>query len=253
MEYQKFYVEWIESEQKETPVHWKPREGKWERLATGEVKPIQNTPIQVNYPEEMNEGIWGGEGVVQGLVKKGKWRSPVPRYWSPQLKKSIVYSEILDKYFSVVVTERALRLIDQHHGLDAYLLTTPAYDLKSLLTLKLKRIIMMALMDRNCFKDNPQRQDELLEKYKEYLLPRNELEWYGLSIDEALEKVRQIETAKNVVVPLKMQYRADLIEQLKQARITGGDGSQDKIEDSSSSSSSWMSKLNPFSKGQDAR
>lgn len=31
MEYQKFYTEWMDSEEKETPVHWKAREGKWER------------------------------------------------------------------------------------------------------------------------------------------------------------------------------------------------------------------------------
>lgn len=77
----------------------------------------------MNYPKEMHDGLWGGEGVIQGTVKKGKWRSPVPRYWSPTLFRSVVYSEILDTYFSVTVTERALRLIDEHHGLDNYLLT----------------------------------------------------------------------------------------------------------------------------------
>lgn len=38
IEYQKFYTEWMESEEKETPVHWIPKEGKWERNPeTGEV------------------------------------------------------------------------------------------------------------------------------------------------------------------------------------------------------------------------
>jgi len=59
---------------------------------------------------------------VEGLVKKAKYRSPVPSFWMPSLHRSVVYSEILDKYFSVIVTQRALRLIDENHGLDSYLL-----------------------------------------------------------------------------------------------------------------------------------
>lgn len=74
------------------------------------------------YPNEMHSGIWGGEGVVEGLIKKGKYRSPVPKFWVPELKKTVVYSEILDKYLSITVTQRALSLIDQHYGLDSYLL-----------------------------------------------------------------------------------------------------------------------------------
>jgi len=74
------------------------------------------------YPNEIHQGIWGGEGVVEGLVKKGKYRSPVPKFWAPNLKKTVVYSEILDLYLSVVVTDRALQLIDQNAGLDSYLL-----------------------------------------------------------------------------------------------------------------------------------
>lgn len=70
----------------------------------------------------MHQGLWGGEGVVQGLVKKAKYRSPVPRFWIPNFFKTVVYSEILDKYLSVVATERALALIDEHAGLDSYLL-----------------------------------------------------------------------------------------------------------------------------------
>jgi large subunit ribosomal protein L28 len=45
---------------------------------------------------------------------------------------NIVYSEILDKYFKIVVTQRALRLIDEAHGLDFYLLKTPEIDVSIL-------------------------------------------------------------------------------------------------------------------------
>lgn len=85
-------------------------------------KRFQNVPIPVLYPDQMHEGLWGGEGVIEGLVKKGKYRCPVPRFWVPNFYKTVVYSEILDKYLSIVVTERALELIDQHSGLDSYLL-----------------------------------------------------------------------------------------------------------------------------------
>lgn len=70
----------------------------------------------------MHQGLWGGEGLIEGLIKKAKYRSPVPKYWVPNFQKTVIYSEILDKYLSVVVTERALELIDWHAGLDNYLL-----------------------------------------------------------------------------------------------------------------------------------
>jgi hypothetical protein len=36
--YQKFFQEWVDETEKEQPVHWVPREGKWERNPeTGEV------------------------------------------------------------------------------------------------------------------------------------------------------------------------------------------------------------------------
>ncbi|CAL8100589.1 unnamed protein product [Orchesella dallaii] len=251
IEYQKFYTEWLDSEEKETPVHWIPRTEKWDRNPeTGEVKPVQNEPYIINYPVEMHEGIWGGEGVIQGLVKRGKWTSPVPKYWTPTLKRSIVFSEILDKYFSVVVTERALRLIDEHHGLDSYLITTPAYDLKSLLALKLKRQMLMALLDKNFCHKNPTRQKELMEKFKEYLIPRAELDWYGLSVVEAVEKEKQMKEAKQDCTPLKVKLRQELFQKLKQERDTPSDSQAEGV---SATTTSWMSKLNPFSKSAEAR
>jgi large subunit ribosomal protein L28 len=70
----------------------------------------------------MHQGLWGGEGLIEGKIKKAKYRSPVPAWWIPNFFKTVVYSEILDKYLSVVVTDRALELIDSHTGLDSYLL-----------------------------------------------------------------------------------------------------------------------------------
>lgn len=64
----------------------------------------------------------GGEAVIQGFVKKSKHNRRVPRFWFPVLKRSAVYSEILDKYISVVVTQRTINLIHSNYGFDHYLL-----------------------------------------------------------------------------------------------------------------------------------
>jgi len=83
---------------------------------------VQNIPIPVIYPKEIDDGIWGGEAIVQGFKKKGRFKSRVPHFWLPHLKKSVVYSEVLDTYMRVVVTERTLRLIHENYGFDHYLL-----------------------------------------------------------------------------------------------------------------------------------
>lgn len=66
--------------------------------------------------------IWGGEGIVQGFQKKIWHQRGVPHFWVPTLKRSVVYSEVLDKYMSVIVTERAIELINTNYGFDHYLL-----------------------------------------------------------------------------------------------------------------------------------
>lgn len=42
------------------------------------------------------------------------------------------------------------------------------------------------------------------------------MEWYGLSVDEAVEQARLMKESMKISVPLKMQYRAELIEELMQ-------------------------------------
>lgn len=71
-------------------------------------------------PKEVDEGLWGGEGVIKGFRKKDGPR--LPRWWTPRLTKVVVYSEILDKYMNVVVTERTVCLIDEAFGFDNYIL-----------------------------------------------------------------------------------------------------------------------------------
>jgi large subunit ribosomal protein L28 len=148
---------------------------------------VQNYPIQVIYPKESNEHMWGGEGVVQGFQVRDWRRRRVPHFWMPHLKRSVVYSEVLDKYISVIVTERTISLINSNYGFDHYLLKvkvqkksycvknkffeqTPACDLKSLLPLSLKRKILQEL-EKGCpsYHNKPEKQKEVYSKYKQYL------------------------------------------------------------------------------------
>lgn len=84
--------------------------------------PIQNISIPIKYPLEHNMGLWGGEGVIKGFQKRTSFKQRVPHFWVPVLKRSVVYSEILNKHMSVIVTERTIKLIHENYGFDHYLL-----------------------------------------------------------------------------------------------------------------------------------
>ncbi|PSN48882.1 39S ribosomal protein L28 [Blattella germanica] len=75
--YKKFWFEWRRQERK--PVHYIPEEGKWKRHPeTGIVTPVQNIPIPLQFPNESNEGLWGGEGIVKGFQKRHALRRRTP-------------------------------------------------------------------------------------------------------------------------------------------------------------------------------
>lgn len=218
--YKKFWKEW--HLQKPTPVHYREKEGIFERDSkTGVVRPIQNIPIPLKYPKEMHEGIWGGETVVQGYVKKHLKRRRVPKFWIPKLKNSVVYSEILNKYMSVVVTDRTIDLIHSHHGFDHYILKTPACDLKSGLALRIKREMLLALVNKTLYEDSPEKQEEVYDKYKQYLdsYTKEEIDWYGLSFEDACRKFGREQREKEEIVPLKVLYRAELLKTLQEQKL----------------------------------
>ncbi|CAH1953912.1 unnamed protein product [Acanthoscelides obtectus] len=249
--YKKFYKEWKLTEP--TAVHYIPETGKWKRNdITGEVFPVQNVPLPVIYPPEANNHIWGGDGVIQGFQSRASDVRRVPHFWVPVLKRTVVYSEVLDKYLSVIVTERAISLINSNYGFDHYLLKTPACDLKGLLPLRLKRKILQELQ-KGCpsYADKPEKQSEVLHRFENYLsaYTAEEIEWYGYSLHEALRILKQRieEEERSKVVPLKHMYRAQLIEKLKAASLS--EMVDNKAEEiSSGESGSWLQKINPFGK-----
>lgn len=56
----------------------------------------------------------------------------VKKVWKPQLFQRELYSEILDRTFTVTVTARTLDLIDEAFGFDFYILKVSARQYQSL-------------------------------------------------------------------------------------------------------------------------
>ncbi|KAG8296763.1 39S ribosomal protein L28, mitochondrial [Homalodisca vitripennis] len=214
------------------------------------VWPVQNVPIPLRYPKEINTGIWGGEAVVLGYKKSREKfiRQKSTRWFLPTLFRSAVHSEILDKRLSVIVTKRTISLIVDHKGFDNYLLETSSSDLSSLLALKLKKKMLLALFDKSLYPDDPIKREKIYNKYKHHLdkYKREDLEWYALSITEAVNKLEEMEESVRPQ-PLKHQFRAELIEELK---VIAENQELDEIvkTDTEKSSQTWLTRINPFAR-----
>ncbi|CAD6999747.1 unnamed protein product [Ceratitis capitata] len=270
--YKKFWREWKQT----TPaaVHYVPKTEPFERdEVTGVIRPVQNVPLPLIDTPESNEGIWGGEAVIKGFQKRHPQKRRVPHFWVPTLRRSVVHSQVLNEYISMVVTDRTIDQIHDCHGFDHYLLKNLACDLRSTLALKLKRQILLQLKD-GCpnLADNPTERARVLKEFKCYLesYTPEEIEWYGHTYEEAIRKLQAQIRAENPIIPHKVEFRMKLVEQLRNAGISEAGGSHigdkaakssdndnaeierlTKLEAPSSSTSSWLSKINPFGKKQE--
>ncbi|XP_050078269.1 39S ribosomal protein L28, mitochondrial [Anopheles maculipalpis] len=249
--YRKFWNEW--KHQQPAAVHYVPKDGMFQREdITGLVTPIQNVPLPLIDPPEAHDGIWGGEAVIKGFQKRNQYKRRVPHYWVPVLRRSVVHSRVLNEYMAVTVTDRTLAQIHDHHGFDHYLLKTPACDLRSMLAIKLKRKILEELA-AGCprLAAEPTKQQDYLKEFACYLeqYTPEEIEWYGLTYQEAVTKIRIQTEDKDAELPQKILFRQKLIEQLREAGIreAGQDGESGDVEElkgiKDSTSSSWLSKL----------
>lgn len=146
-------------------------------------------------------------------------RQWIPHLWFPKLKEVILYSEILDTHMRIVVTERALRLIDNAFGLDYYLLDTPEVDVASKLGLKLKRQILISLAKEDYAPDDTERHSYIKEKYSRFVIPLEEAEWVGLDLNEACKKQQDMELA-TAPVPLKYVFEKSLRQKLDNEGIS---------------------------------
>lgn len=104
--------------------------------------------------------------------------------------------------------------------------------------------MLLALAKKDFLPNNPTKREELLEKYKKYILPLDEAEWYGLTLKEALDKFNssKCDEVQEAKVPLKVKFRMEFIEQLKEKEQK----KDEALLPPDSAKSSWISQLNPF-------
>ncbi|CAN9511417.1 unnamed protein product [Ophioblennius macclurei] len=181
-----------------TPVHWKPLGVQYrQNPKTGQRERVQDVPIPIYYPPQSQRGLWGGEGWISGYryANNDKMSTRLKKVWKPQLFKRELYSEILDHKFTITVTPRTLDLIDSAFGFDFYILKTPKEDLNSKLGMDLKRAMLLRLAQRDTklYPNDSVKKEQVYNKYKQFEIPEEEAEWVGLSLEEALEKQRQLE------------------------------------------------------------
>lgn len=205
-----------------TPVHWKPL-GVEHRVNpnTGLKERVQDVPIPIYYPPQSQSGLWGGEGWVSGYryANNDKMSTRLKKTWKPQLFKRELYSEILDHKFTITVTPRTLNLIDAAYGFDFYILKTPKEDLNSKLGMDLKRAMLLRLAQRDTklYPNDPVKKDQIYNKYKQFEIPEEEAEWVGLSLEEAVEKQRQLEHKEPE--PLFKVFAEKLTEELHMKKL----------------------------------
>ncbi|XP_058013344.1 large ribosomal subunit protein bL28m isoform X1 [Ahaetulla prasina] len=195
-------------------VHWRPPAGEYARHP-GPLEGVrqQVVPVPVYFPPESQEGLWGGEGCVAGYryAHDDKLSRRLKKMWKPQVFNREFYSEILDKKLKIAVTMRTLEQIDKVFGFDFYILKTPKSELCSKLGMDLKRTLLLRLArkDPSLHPDDPAKREAVYNKYKEFVIPEEEAEWIGLSLEEAVEKQRVLE--KKDPVPLFRVYAEELI------------------------------------------
>ncbi|XP_031981862.1 39S ribosomal protein L28, mitochondrial [Corvus cornix cornix] len=213
------YLASLQDDTPPTPVHWQPHGLRYRRNPrTGERERVQDVPVPVYFPPAANEGLWGGEGWIRGFryARNDKLSTRLPKTWKPQLFERQFYSEILDATLTITVTMRTLDLIDAAFGFDFYILKTPKVDMCSKLGMDLKRTMLLRLARRDpeLHPNDPARREAIYDKYKEFVIPEEEAEWVGLSLEEAIEKQRLLE--KKDPVPLFKVYAEELVSQLKE-------------------------------------
>lgn len=207
-------------------IHSKPPQARFEKDEWGEIYPVQTPRIYVVYPDTFHKGLWGGEGVIKGLLKREdgnhrNFKPPPAKYWWPTLFEGVMYSEILDKHLELVCTKRGIKLVDECAGFDKYLLSTPVNEVYATGLMKIKRELLLALADKERFTTKAGGKTSVYEKYQEWAVGEEEADWHGLSMEEARKKQAAIENNKLEAdkIPDKVKYRKELIELLKTGQL----------------------------------
>jgi len=254
-------------------IHQQNRKGFFEKDYAGHIVPVQNAKIPVLYPNEFHRGLWGGEGVVKGLVEpeekkhKPNWDIPKEKYWMPNLFIGVVYSEVLNAHLEVTMTKRAQRLIDEAYGLDFYLLKTPVNEIYSHLGLRIKREILLRLSRAattggHSEFDSSSKFDKVLSKYRDFVVPHEVADWHGLPWLDAVDKLLEEERLADEMQanrPLKQNFRTELLDLLAKGDLDLIDPTilDDQLDDSTeggpkftSAVKNSLSSLKKFAKGK---
>lgn len=245
-----YKLRYIENHMREPPaVHYDPDTRKYYLDKHGQRRPVQNVPVPLIFPNEANKGLWGGEAFLQGMRKKGDdpFKPRVWRLWRPFLTSRVFYSEILDKWMAVTVTMRTMDLVDEAGGFDQYILSTHEVDLCSRLGMKLKAMMLKTLNAGTLYPDDPVKREAILKKYEHHMIPDEEIEWLGLTIEEAERKQEELEEAEYQanLRPLKEKFMDELISKMKNHQLV--EDSEEPEEEEGKGG--WMKKvsdMNPF-------
>lgn len=203
--------------------------GLWTKDDQGNPIPAKNYRLTVRYTKDVLNGLWGGEGIVEGLKHPGgrKWKEVHSRMWRPATHVKTFWSEVLEREITTTVSARTLRLIDEAFGFDNYILKTPEFELCSTFGATLKREMLLRLLnkDNKMYVSDPETREKVYERYKEFMMPKEEAEWIGLSLREAMKKQWELEKKQGVhdPVPLLQVYTEELkrsMEAEKSAKVS---------------------------------
>uniref|UniRef100_H3ANY3 Large ribosomal subunit protein bL28m n=1 Tax=Latimeria chalumnae TaxID=7897 RepID=H3ANY3_LATCH len=229
------YLKSLQETQRPTPVHFRPLGVEYRaNPKTGQRERVQDVPIPLYYPPASQEGLWGGEGWIAGYryANNDKLSTRLKKVWKPQVFKRELYSEILDTKFTIPVTMRTLDLIDAAYSFDLYILKVSAGGWETPRRVKFATKTLFCMEQASPQLQNPFSSDLcvclsfssiyffvlFLSFLKEFVIPEEEAEWVGLSLEEAVEKQRLLE--KKEPVPLFKVFTEELLQQLAVEKLS---------------------------------
>lgn len=83
--------------------------------------------------KQSNSGLYGGAMIQFGnKISQGRNKGKTRRFWKPNVRRKMLYSDALEQNLFIKVTRKALRTIQKSGGLDNYLLDDRPARIKEL-------------------------------------------------------------------------------------------------------------------------
>ncbi|KAH0632089.1 hypothetical protein JD844_020152 [Phrynosoma platyrhinos] len=213
------YLRALEAEEAEEAVHWRPlpREAQFARNpASGRrERRQQDVPVPVFRPPESQEGLWGGEGWVSGfryangdkVGRGGRRRRRRRRRTGRRGPRAAGSPRGADSALAPALLQLSARVRKTWK---------PQLFYRQLYSEILDRRLTVTVTARTL--------DQIdaafgFDAYilKEFVIPEEEAEWVGLSLEEAVEKQRLLE--KKDPIPLFKLYAEELVQQFQEQRL----------------------------------